>query len=141
VIAGDGPEKQSLMRLADSLSLTGHVKWLGWQENLQQFYLSLDVLLFNSDWDALGRTPLEAIGLGVPVVASVVNGGLSEILDSEDYAFVASNHDLDWLARKVEIFAKDPQTGRAAALRARDHLMRTSAPIEHAQQMIALLSL
>jgi glycosyltransferase involved in cell wall biosynthesis len=140
VIAGDGPERENLMRLADSLGLTGHVKWLGWQENLQQFYLALNVLLFNSDWDALGRTPLEAISLGVPVVASVANGGLSEILDREEYGFVTSTHDVDWLAEKVEVFVRNPERARAAALNGRDHLTRTSAPLLHAQQMAMLLN-
>jgi glycosyltransferase involved in cell wall biosynthesis len=141
LIAGDGPERENLVRLADSLGLTARIQWLGWQENLTQFYLALDVLLFNSEWDTLPLTPLEAISLGVPVVASAAHAGLSEILDREEYAFVASKHDVDWLADKVEFYVRNPRNARATALAGRDHLMRTNAPLLHAQQIATLLDL
>jgi glycosyltransferase involved in cell wall biosynthesis len=141
LIAGDGPERHRLVALADSLRLKANIRWLGWQEDLTQFYLALSVLLFNSEWDALGRTPLEAIGLGIPIVASVVHGGLDEVLGREDYGFITANHDVDWLAGKVAFFLRNSAAARAAAMAGRDHLMCVSDPLSHARRIEALLVL
>ena len=75
VIAGDGELRETLMCLASSLGIAARVHWTGWLSDLAPFYASIDVLLFSSDWDALGMTPIEAMSYGVPVVASVKRGG------------------------------------------------------------------
>lgn len=98
LIAGDGPEKARLEALARDLGIAERIRWLGWQRELGSFYACLDLLVFNSDWDAMGLTPLEALGAGVPVVASVANGGLPEILD-RSYGLVLREHDIERLTR------------------------------------------
>jgi len=55
VIAGDGPEAETMRSLSAELGIADHVRWLGWQSDIRQFYHSLDVLLFNSDWDAMAH--------------------------------------------------------------------------------------
>jgi glycosyltransferase involved in cell wall biosynthesis len=72
-VAGRGEEEGNLKKLAGELGIAGNVRWLGWQQEMSHFYKSLDVMLFNSDWDAMGLTPLEAMSYGVPAVCSVVN--------------------------------------------------------------------
>ena len=57
LIAGDGIEKNNLMDLAEKLKVADSIIWLGWQENLEDFYNSLDFMIFNSDWDAVGLSP------------------------------------------------------------------------------------
>src|ERR1700722_2749501 len=93
VVAGRGEEEGNLKKLADELGIAGNVRWLGWQQEMSHFYKSLDVMLFNSDWDALGLTPLEAMSYGVPGVCSVVNGGLGEIIESNQVGFLLPTHD------------------------------------------------
>ena len=100
VIAGDGEMRDSLQRLAASLGIATRVFWTGWLTDLTPFYAGIDVLLFNSDWDALGLTPVEAMSYGVPVVASVEHGGLGEILDNRCGWFM-ERHDPRALALAV----------------------------------------
>src|SRR5581483_10576503 len=71
-IAGDGPERASLESLARETGISKSVRWLGWLKDMTSFYQALDVLQFNSDWDALGLTPVEAMSFGIPVVCSVL---------------------------------------------------------------------
>src|SRR5262249_4485352 len=99
LIAGDGPQAGSLRSLAWNLGIAQRIRWLGWKSDFTSFYRSLDLALFSTDWDALPRTPLEALGEGVPVVASAVNSGLWEILDEETYGFVFRTHDIGELTR------------------------------------------
>lgn len=67
LIAGDGPEATALRGLARELGIADRVRWLGWRSDLTSFYRCLDLAVFNADWEALGRTPLEAVAAGAPV--------------------------------------------------------------------------
>lgn len=129
VIAGDGPERPRLEALANSLGLGQSVKWLGWQEDVSTLYKASDVLLFNSDWDALGRTPIEAILLGTPAVVSQVHGGLWEVLEPDAHVFMRRDHDIDWLSARVEELLRNPVDSRSMVHRARVHL-QSSASVE-----------
>jgi glycosyltransferase involved in cell wall biosynthesis len=101
VIAGDGPEQPKLKRLAYELGLTERVRWLGWREEMRTFYMSLDCLLFNSDWEALSMTALEAMSHCVPLVASIKHGGLGEIVTHEEHGILLENHDIKNLTNSV----------------------------------------
>lgn len=114
LIAGDGPERPRLEQLAHELDIEQRIRWLGWQTDLKDFYLALDVLLFNSDWDAFGGTPVEAMSYAIPVVASVLHGGLGEVISSEAYGCLLQRHDVSALADCVKRFVAAPDpVGRA----------------------------
>jgi glycosyltransferase involved in cell wall biosynthesis len=123
VVAGDGPNRTHLERLARELGVAQQVKWIGWQTDLKDFYCALDVLLFNSDWDAMGRTPIEAIGYGVPVVASIVHGGLQEVLEPGTHVFLCSQHDVECLAEKLLSVLAHPEEAREMTNIGRRHLL------------------
>jgi glycosyltransferase involved in cell wall biosynthesis len=135
VIAGDGEERQRLEALAASLNLTGRLTWTGWVQNMEIFYHSLDVLLFNSDWDAMGLTPLEAMSHGVPVVASVVNGGLKEILSSPEWGFLLDRHESETLASAAVHLLQNPTAAMQTSIAGRERVRLVSNPeaiaIEH----------
>jgi L-malate glycosyltransferase len=98
VIAGDGSLRSELEELAAELGISEKVKFLGWQKDLDPFYRSLDLLLFNSESDAFGRTVMEAMGYGVPAVASVVEGGTDAVLIHQENGYLIQNHDIQRLA-------------------------------------------
>lgn len=141
VIAGDGPERANLDQLARELGVHDHVRWVGWQADMKQLYLSLDLLLFNSDWDALGRTPLEALAFGVPFVASVVHGGLREVIDSDRYSYVRSTHDVDELAGLANALLADRALAERIGRAGRDRLADIGSLEKHGERMSDLLRL
>lgn len=128
IIAGGGDEEGNLKRLADELGISGNVRWLGWQQEMDRFYKALDVLLFNSDWDTLPTTPLEAMSFGVPVVCSVVNGGLNEIIHSDRVGLLRPSHDADTLSDLAVNLLKDHARAAAMGLAARAHLQTVCDP-------------
>jgi glycosyltransferase involved in cell wall biosynthesis len=81
VVSGDGEKRGALLELTRTLGIADRIVWTGWLNEMTPFYAGIDVLLFNSDWDAFPTTPLEAMSHGLPVVASVEHGGLGEVLD------------------------------------------------------------
>jgi glycosyltransferase involved in cell wall biosynthesis len=127
-IAGSGEEQANLKKLADELGIAANVHWLGWQQEMSHFYKSLDIMLFNSDWDALGLTPLEAMSYGVPAICSVVNGGLSEIIDSEEVGFLLPTHDIDALANRALHLLSHPDEAAAIGLAGRAHIETVCRP-------------
>jgi len=120
VVAGGGELESSLKGLAVQLGLRERVHWLGWQMDLSNFYRALDLLVFNSEADALGRTPLEAMAYGVPVVASVRYGGLSETLKHGDNGFLIPKHDIEQLKTLCTRLLLDKEYARAIGLKGRE---------------------
>lgn len=139
LIAGDGEERVRLEGLANQMNISERVKWLGWQQDLTSFFHSLDIMLFNSDWDAMGMTPLEGMSHGVPLVASVQQGGLKEIVDKDEYGFLIPRHDVDALASKIVSLMRNPQEARSLALAGRKRVEQVSPTQDLTAKIEALL--
>jgi glycosyltransferase involved in cell wall biosynthesis len=141
VIAGDGPLRSQLQVQAAALGVTGNLRFLGWRKDMAAFYSALDVVLFNSDVEGLGRTPLEALTWGVPVVASVLKGGLREVITSDAFGFLTDVHSESWLTERIIQSIDRPGEARARALAGRKLIAEYGSPAQIATQTCALLSL
>src|SRR5262245_27428673 len=83
LLAGrEGAETQRLRSLVGSLRLEGVVRFLGHRDDLADVLAASDLFAFPSLWEGLGGALIEAMALGVPIVASdiepvreVVEGG------------------------------------------------------------------
>jgi glycosyltransferase involved in cell wall biosynthesis len=72
VIAGEGPARASLERAVAKRGLTNNVRFVGYLERrteLPACYCAADVFVFASKTETQGLVLLEAMALGVPVVA------------------------------------------------------------------------
>jgi glycosyltransferase involved in cell wall biosynthesis len=139
IIAGDGEQRLHLEAIAEQLNIADRVKWLGWQVDLTPFYQCLDVMLFNSDWDAMGLSPLEAIAYGIPLVASVEQGGLKEIIKKEDYGFLIPTHNVDALADKIIYFLQNADKAKKVGMAGRHRVETISNKEQHAKIMESLI--
>lgn len=101
VICGGGPLENDLKQAAAELGLGERIRFAGWVRNMQDYYRAWDVLLFNSDFDAFGCSPIEAAAQGCLVVSSVRRGGLNEYLRHGENGFLFNNHRIDALADAV----------------------------------------
>ena len=78
ILAGDGPDRPALMRLAQTLGLQP-VMFLGWRTDAADILADIDLLAVPSRWEGFGLVALEAMALGKPVAASSVSA-LPEIV-------------------------------------------------------------
>jgi glycosyltransferase involved in cell wall biosynthesis len=78
-IAGHGSEESKLRELARSAGLTDRVLFLGYRDDIYDVLRAFDVLILCSDHEGLPMVLLEALYLGVPVIARPV-GGITEVL-------------------------------------------------------------
>lgn len=83
VIAGDGPLRAALEAEAARLGLAQNVHFLGWRDDARALMAGLDVLLAPSLWEGFGLAFLEAMALGVPVIASRVSAIPEVVIDGE----------------------------------------------------------
>lgn len=116
LIAGDGELRSRLEAQTHRLGIAERVTWVGRIADMSKFYEALDLLLFNSDWDAYPTTPLEAMAHGVPVVASSLYGGLAEVITGREHGVLLDSHDADALAQAALECraAKGSRPGRCA---------------------------
>jgi len=83
LIVGEGPERDSLQKLAKSLSVADRISFLGSmpQNALPSIYAAADVLILASRHEGWPNVLLEAMACGTPVVVSDIPG-MSEIVKS-----------------------------------------------------------
>ena len=79
VIAGDGPERENLERLAANLGITESVRFLGTVTDIGSFYRVLDGFVLSSVSEGLPMAILEAMAAGLPIIATRV-GAIPEAL-------------------------------------------------------------
>lgn len=75
-IIGDGPERKSCESLVVGRRLEKNVVFLGWQENLSDYYSQADAFLLTSNSEGWGMSVIEAAGFGLPII--MTNVGLAE---------------------------------------------------------------
>lgn len=78
-VVGDGPCRFALEGLAGRLGIAGQVTFTGFVEDVRSLMADLNLLVISSLWEGFGLTAVEAMALGVPVVATEV-GGLPEVV-------------------------------------------------------------
>ncbi|WOI57576.1 glycosyltransferase family 4 protein [Palleronia sp. LCG004] len=99
-----------------------------------QFHAALDLHVAPQRWEGFGLTPLEAMGSGVPVVATRV-GAFEEIVVPGETGELVSPDDVFALGRAIEDCLSDP--GRLAAMgrAARKHVARNFTLLGEAQAL------
>jgi glycosyltransferase involved in cell wall biosynthesis len=72
VVAGEGPALPALRRQAEDLRIEDHVRFVGYlprQSGLRDCYAAADVFAFASETETQGLVLLEAMAVGLPVLA------------------------------------------------------------------------
>ena len=80
VILGDGERREALLALSARLGLSSQVVFAGFRTDLDRLLPVFDVFCLSSHMEGLGTSVLDAMGFGVPVVATAA-GGLPEAVE------------------------------------------------------------
>ncbi len=80
-IAGEGPERRALEKLAARLAVKPRVRFLGWRDDVPSLLAASDVFVCPSRHEPLGNVVLEAWAQAVPVVAAASQGPGALITD------------------------------------------------------------
>jgi glycosyltransferase involved in cell wall biosynthesis len=92
VIAGDGPNRASLISLAAERGVAARVTFTGHQEDTPKLYAGFDVFALTSDTEQMPLSVLEAMASGLPIVATDV-GDVRAMVAPENAAFIGARDD------------------------------------------------
>jgi glycosyltransferase involved in cell wall biosynthesis len=110
LIAGDGPEHESLKRLAAKLHLVDCIQFLGAtnRATTARLFAGCSFFVLPSRMEPLGIVNLEAMAAGKAVLATNV-GGVPEIVQNECTGILVPPGDIEALARAIGRLLSNPQ--------------------------------
>lgn len=135
VIAGDGPDRPALERLAAELGVSASVTLAGFLDNPFPVLRQATLFVLSSRWEGLPLVLTEAQALGVATVAVDCVSGPRELLADGQYGTLVPPDDVGALAdaiashfRTPELLKRKAEDGRQAAIR---HLSAAGAAEQH----------
>lgn len=121
LIVGDGILKNELLSLRDSFSLKDQVDFLGLKLNPYPYLKNSNILALTSSSEAFPTVLIEAMILGVPIVATKCSGCV-EITENGKYGLL-SEHSAEDIADKIEQMITNPQLRQYYAELAKERMV------------------
>jgi glycosyltransferase involved in cell wall biosynthesis len=122
-LAGDGPLRSELQRVAHDLNLGSRVRFLGDLPNVDQFLNSLDVFVLNSDSEGMSNTILEAMACGLPVIATNV-GSNSEVVRDNETGLLVPPRDCAALTHAISSLVVDDRLRQSMGAKGRSRILQ-----------------
>lgn len=116
VLAGEGPAEKHLRKLTAQLGLDAHVHFVGYlprDGQLQALYRAADAFVFASATETQGLVLVEALALGLPVVA-LAEMGTRDVVREGEGCLIAPNDAQGFAARVLEIIDHPHQARQLA---------------------------
>lgn len=125
VLAGDGPDRASLVDLVSSLGLAERVEFAGWVRDMPAFWRAVDVAAVPSHQfvESFGMVALEAMACARPAIVSR-NGGLPEVVQEGETGELYEPGDVHGLAAALRTYAADETKRREHGRQAKDRAAR-----------------
>lgn len=136
LIVGEGPAQPHLERLVKQLDLKANIRFVGYLDRKRELldcYRAGDLFVFASRTETQGLVLLEAMALGVPVVAFAAMG-TRDILNAQRGAWVTEDHPQPF-AEAVQNLLANPVRRAQLAQDAREYAQTWSAR-EQAQKLV-----
>lgn len=111
-LVGDGPLHSSLKKQAQELDIEKSVRFLGMRADIYALLHAADIFVLPSLSEGLPMALLEALGMGLPVIASELEG-IASVVENERHGLLVSPGAVQSLAAALKRLLGD------AALRAR----------------------
>ena len=89
-LIGEGEKKAEIEQYVAENDLGASVKFLGLQSNVYGYLHDADIFTLPSNYEGIPMTLIEAMGTGLPIVATAV-GGVPDMLDEESALLVNVN--------------------------------------------------
>ena len=123
VFVGEGPLDARLRRLARRLGVAERMVWRDRTEDAREIYEALDVFVMSSRYEGMPYALLEAMSMGLPVVATRVCGCQDVVEEGVTGLLVAPDRPEE-LARQMLRLLRDPAYARRLGAAAREAVER-----------------
>jgi glycogen synthase len=124
VMAGDGPERATLVSQAAEMGLKDAIDFLGWvaPENVLALINTATVVVIPSRAESFPMVALQAAQMARPVVGTRV-GGLPEVIDQQT-GLLVDKENPEALAKAIAFLLDHPETATRMGQAARDRVRR-----------------
>lgn len=102
IFIGDGPMFENMSTTVKELGIKDRFILTGNQNNIPDYLKSMDIFLLLSNYEGLPVSILEAMSIGLPVIASDV-GGVCELVQNEVNGYLVSNDKEEIKTRIIEL--------------------------------------
>ncbi len=114
-ILGEGPERIALQETAASLGLASNVRFAGYASDPFSWFAGATLLVIPSRYEALPNVLLEGAAAGLPIVATPCSAGVTELLQGQAGAWLATELSVDSLAQSLDMALKTLRPGERFA--------------------------
>ena len=120
-LVGEGPFEQALRERIDSQDLPGRVVLAGVFDNVDELLTAADLFVLPSLEEGMSIAMLEAMAIGLPVVASDIPGNRG-LVTHQEHGLLVPTHDVDSLSAAIEQLLEDRRLAARLADAGRDHV-------------------
>jgi poly(glycerol-phosphate) alpha-glucosyltransferase len=117
-IYGDGPEKNQLQELIDSLGLEDSVKLHGYLENAREQARTAICHILTSSYEGQSLAIAEAMALGCPSISYEISYGPPEMISDGLSGLLVPSGDIDALASAITKVLGDPELASKLSIEA-----------------------
>lgn len=134
-LVGDGELRPEMEALAKSLGIGENVEFCGLQSQVYPFLNEADIFLLPSAYEGMPMTLIEAMGTGLPIVATAVGGVPDMLTDGQSALLVECDEDA--VRQACERLINDGSLRRSLGQSARERSVLFSAETMAEQYLIA----
>ena len=107
VIVGKGDKLEELRTLSEELGIADRVRFVGFKNNVYEYYKSADAFVFPSYREGLSAALMEAMAAGLPVACSRIRGN-TDLIDEGKGGFMFDPSDREAIAESIRaLFRED----------------------------------
>jgi glycosyltransferase involved in cell wall biosynthesis len=121
LIIGSGPLETELMQLADEKGVATAIRFLGYTQDIPSYLSAMDIFVLPSLNEGMGRALIEAMAVGLPVVATNV-GGIPAVVQDGTTGLLVAPGNSHAVAEAIERYLQDPEWTQRIGAAARGHI-------------------
>ncbi len=110
VVGGDKPTP--FIKLAEEYGIAKNIIFAGAQENMRDYYIAADILLYPSRYETFSNVCLESLGCGVPIITTRQIGAYELIDEAVNGFSVNTSENIDEMSHFLSAFLELPQAER-----------------------------
>jgi glycosyltransferase involved in cell wall biosynthesis len=119
ILVGDGVLRRHVERRAEDLMLGTGFKLLGWRRDIPEILAATDICVLTSLWEGLPRVLPQAMALGIPIVATGVDGTPEAVIHGVN-GFITQPKDTKGMAAKIIYLLAHPKLARDMGSRGKE---------------------
>ena len=105
-IAGEGPRREELEKMAENLAVKPRVRFLGWRDDVAALLQTADLFVCPSRHEPLGNVVLEAWAVGKPII-STASEGPSWLIDDNVNGLIVPIDDHEGVGKAIDRLRSD----------------------------------